>query len=332
MFKEYNHDFGKVALGDVPEHRFELQNLYKENIRIQSVTSSCGCTVASLSKNILKTWEKGEVICKFNSPAVGTGFKQATITVRFTGQFSGEVQLTVSGNIVGGVNFSTESIDFGQVIEGKMPAKTIKLSSNVSPMFQIVDVKSTFPHIKVKQSETARRGNYVSYDLTAQLADTAPKGFVQGELFVVYQENSNQRDSNGNPILKQQTLPFSAKVGSPVRISPGILSLGKLEAGETISKKVFITADAPFTITDVRCRSSAFSVKADPSEKKTHIIEVTYTGVPETGKHECDLNFYTSLNTDPSGVMKALVEIVDPIADDPVAAVKSAASDSSAIK
>lgn len=310
MFKEYTHSFGKVQLGDVPEYRFEIQNIYKETIRIQSVTSSCGCTVATVSKNELKMWEKGEVICKFNTPAVGLGFKQATVTLRFAfGQFVGEAQLTVSGNIVGGLNFSPDSIDFGQVTSGKMPTATVQLSHSGNPMFNIADIKSTFGHIRVMKRETARRGNYVSYNLTAQLKDTAPMGYVRGELFIVYNENPNARDQFGNPILKQIPLEFTAKVGSPVQIAPEILALGTVEVGQKVEKKVFLTADVPFKIKDVKCKSSAFSVKADREAKKVHIVEVTYTGEDKPGKHECDLSFYTDLGAGASGVMKAIVDI-----------------------
>jgi hypothetical protein len=309
MFKEYSHSFGKVPLGEIPEYRFEIQNVYEEDITIQQVTSSCGCTIATPSKRVLKTWEKGEIICRFNSPAVGTGFKQATVTVRMGGQFVGECQLTVSGTIVGGLNFAPETIDFGQVTAGKMPARKIKLSHNGNPYFNIVDIKSTYGHIKVQKQETARRGSLVNYDLVAQLKDSAPIGYSQGELFIVYTENANMRDRYGNMVLKQAPLKFTAKVGSPVQIAPQILTLGKIKPGEQVSHKVFLKADVPFEIKDVKCKSDAFTVRADPEPKKVHIVEVTYTGEPKPGKHECDLSFYTTLGNQVSGVMKATVEI-----------------------
>ena len=28
MFKEYVHDFGNVPLGEIPEYRFEMENVY----------------------------------------------------------------------------------------------------------------------------------------------------------------------------------------------------------------------------------------------------------------------------------------------------------------
>ena len=74
---------------------------------------------------------------------------------------------------------------------------------------------------------------------------------------------------------------------------------------------MFLTAEKPFKITDVRCHSEAFSVRADKEAKKVHIVEVSYTGEDELGRHECELSFYTDLDKSASGKMKAVVEIVE---------------------
>lgn len=311
MFKEYAHDFGKVPLGEIPEYRFEIQNVFEETIQIRSVTSSCGCTIASASKKVLAKWEKGEIVCRFNSPAVGVGFKQATVTVSFDRPYVGECQLTVSGNIVTGLTFSPETIDFGQVSESNLPVKTVKLSSAGNPNLRVVDVKSTFGHIKVLGvKETGRSATGVNFELQAQLKETVPKGYSQGELFIVVEENPRVRRPDGGRVLREFPLPFTAKFASQVQVAPQILTLGRLKPGQQINKKVFLTSDQPFRITDVRCESDAFSVRADSeTKKKVHIIEVSYTGEEKSGRHECELNFYTDLKQDASGSMKAIFEI-----------------------
>lgn len=310
MFKEYVHEFGKVTLGEIPEYRFEIQNIYEEDIRINSVTSSCGCTIATPSKKVLKTWEKGEIICRFNTPAVGNGFKQATVTVRFDKPYVGETQLTVNGTIVSGLNFNPQKIDFGQVTENNFPVKKISLSHTGNPNFRVQDVKSTFGHIKVQIKETARRGNYVNYEMTAQLTDSVPKGFAQGDLYVVIEENPYLRNRDGSRIFREVPIQFNAKVVAPLQVAPEIMTLGSIAPGENVTQTVFLTSDQPFKITDVRCLSDAFRVRADREAKKVHIVEVTYTGENKTGRHECELSFYTDLDNEASGKMKAIVEIV----------------------
>jgi len=312
MFKQYEHDFRTVPLGEIPEYRFEIQNIYKEDIRIRSISSSCGCTIASASKNVLKMWEKGEILCRFNTPAVGAGFKQATITVRFDRPFVGEVQLTVRGTIVSGVSFSPDTLDFGQVSDANMPKKTVRLSSAGNPYLRIVDVKSKFDHITVFRPErVASAGSSVVYELTAQLKPSVPKGYNQGELFVIVEENPGNRPGN-RPILRQIPLKFKAKVVAPLQLAPEILALGSIEPGEKISQKVFLTSEMPFKITDVRCQSGAFSAKADSGSRKVHIVDVSYVGEKTMGRKESELSFYTDLDSKAAGRMTAVVKIVEP--------------------
>ena len=87
-----------------------------------------------------------------------------------------------------------------------------------------------------------------------------------------------------------------------------------------VKKKVFLKSDKPFYVSDVRCQSEAFSVKATNKPKKMHIVEVTYTADGEhIGRHECDLSFFvryadatqSSPTADPSGRVKAIIEIDD---------------------
>ena len=312
MFKEYVHDFRKVPLGEIPEYRFEIQNIYKEDIRIRSISSSCGCTIASASKNVLKMWEKGEILCRFNTPAVGAGFKQATITVRFDRPFVGEVQLTVRGTIVSGVSFTPDTLEFGQVSDSNRPKKTVRLSSAGNPYLRIVDVKSKFDHITVFRPErVASAGSSVVYQLTAQLKESVPKGYNQGELFVIVEENPGNRPGN-RPVLRQIPLKFKAKVVAPLQLAPEILTLGSIEPGEKISQKVFLTSEVPFKITDVRCQSGAFSVRADSDSRKVHIVDVSYVGEKKMGRLKNELSFFTDLDSNAAGRMTAVVRIVEP--------------------
>lgn len=303
MFKEFSHDFGDVVKGERPVHRFEIQNVFQENIQIAGVYSSCGCTSVSITKKVLKTWEKAEVVCQFNSPAFD-GAKTATVTVRFDRPYVGEVQLNVKGRIVrgSGLNVTPKAIDFGQVSKSKSPTRKVELTSMGSSNFRVLDVKSTFGHIKVQLRETARQNNLVRYEMTTKLKDSVPPGFAEGQLFVVVQDGSQTREVPVN---------FSAKVVSGLRLSPEILTLNGIEPGQEVRKKVILKGSEPFRIVDVTCHSQAFRVRAGKEAKKVHLVEVVYTGEDQSGQHECELSFYTDVTGDSPNKLRAIVEIVD---------------------
>ena len=44
MFPVTSHNFGTVAKGSKTEYRFRFSNLYKEDVRVVSVRTSCCCT------------------------------------------------------------------------------------------------------------------------------------------------------------------------------------------------------------------------------------------------------------------------------------------------
>jgi len=309
MLKEYAHDFGEVKKGDMPEYRFELKNIYKETINIAQVFSSCGCTQVSVSKNQLKTWESAEIICRFNSKPFN-GFKQATVTVRFGQPMVGEVQLTVKGTIVSAIRLYPESIDFGQVSRGKFPVFRTTVTGPPNAAFQIADIKSTFPHVGVALGRPVRTpNNQIQYSMQTRLKESAPDGFSQGDLFIIVNENGQQR---------QIPLKFSARLASAIKLSPSVIALTNVVPGEKYIKKVVIHADEPFKITDVKCRTKAFRVSSKKSGlSKTHIVDVKYSGEEgKTGQHECELTFYTSLGNKPAGTVKAIVEFAEESEDE----------------
>jgi len=82
MFNKLEHDFGTVARGADTVYRFEITNLYKQPMKITSVTSSCGCTSPTIENESFKTYEKSYIVAKFNTHT-HVGRKGATLTVRF---------------------------------------------------------------------------------------------------------------------------------------------------------------------------------------------------------------------------------------------------------
>ncbi|MDB4540020.1 hypothetical protein N9231_06310, partial [Saprospiraceae bacterium] len=140
-----------------------------------------------------------------------------------------------------------------------------------------------------------------------------PRGFSQGELYVVVESNR---------VRQEIPIKFSAKVVSDVQI-PEQIALGTLSPGEEVKKRVVLKCDRPFRITDVTCQSEAFKVKADKESKKVHFVEVIYVGEDKLGHHECELSFFTDLNQEAAGKITATFEI---ISDQPIQETADASS------
>lgn len=62
MLAEKDHDFGTVARGSDTVFKFPVKNIYKQDVELVSVRSSCGCTSPSLEHKLIKTGETGYVV------------------------------------------------------------------------------------------------------------------------------------------------------------------------------------------------------------------------------------------------------------------------------
>jgi hypothetical protein len=119
-----------------------IENVFKEDIRIESVNSSCGCTSVSLEKRTLKTWEKAELVARFNTVGF-SGQRQATVTVRFSAPYTGEVQLQVKGNIRTDVQVAPGDINFGTINPSGMSGAHSLTSASRSLRLNAIKTVST---------------------------------------------------------------------------------------------------------------------------------------------------------------------------------------------
>lgn len=67
IFKEDSFDFGKIKQGEVVSHKFVFTNEGDAPLKINKVTSSCGCTAALVSQKNLAPGGKGEIKATLNS-------------------------------------------------------------------------------------------------------------------------------------------------------------------------------------------------------------------------------------------------------------------------
>ena len=96
MFDYTSHDFGTVARGAKVEHRFRIENVYVEDVHIASVQSNSDAVTAHATKNLLKTWQRAEIVVSMDAEKF-LGRKDATIEVKFDAPFEAEVRLQVHG-------------------------------------------------------------------------------------------------------------------------------------------------------------------------------------------------------------------------------------------
>ena len=291
MFEETSHNFGAVGRGSKQEYSFEFTNIYQEEVRIASARSTCGCATVRVSQDVLKTFEKGEVIVVYNTRSF-LGAKGSTITVVFDRPFYAEVQLTVSGYVRSDVVFNPGSVDFGTIEAGKGTETKIDLAYAGRDDWEIIDIRSANEHFEVELDELARGSGRINYAMLVRLKPSAPVGYINDQLTIVTNDGG----------ARTMTLSVEGQVQSPLSVSPASLFLGVLEPGQTVRRTVVVRGNQPFRIVGIRCDDEHFTFSDPPEDsKQLHFLPVEFTA----GNGDSNVARKITIDTDLAGHLSA---------------------------
>lgn len=332
MFAVKDHNFGTVARGADTVFKFEITNPYKQDMILTGVRSSCGCTSPTLEtadgkppengQIVLKSHEKAYVVARFNT-RTHIGQKGATLTVSMGGQYGGEVQLHVSGNIRSDIVFNPGAIEFGEVSEGETKEMRVSVNYAGRSDWEIVDVTNDNDHFEVELLEANRTGGKVTYDLVVRLKNNLPAGTVKDQLTVV--TNDSRAENQRIPLI------VSGNVRSEFSVTPAQLVLGEMQPGAQVTKKIVVRGKEPFKIVDVDCGEDCFEFKKDSDEaKKIHIVDVTFRAGEAPGKLQTPIRIVT--DRDNRGATCVASATVVPAAPAAAATPVSETADSEAVR
>ena len=301
MFELTSHDFGTVARGSKAQFRFQLKNIYEEDLHILGVRSTCQCTVPQLTKSDLKTFETAEVIADFNTREF-LGQKLATVFVKCQIPSRSdipvtEVQLQIKGIIRSDVVVQPGAIDLGTVDVGKGVEKKLLVSYAGRDNWKILDVKTADPHFEVEVTELVRMPGKVSYELLIRLTNDAPVGYIKDQLILV----------TSDPRAREFPVDMQGRVMSDITISPSELFLGIVHPGEKVTRKLVVRGKKPFKIIDVKCPDKAFEIEPPKEAKTVHLIPVVFTAGDDPGRVAQKI----SIETDQGGVVQAFTAFAE---------------------
>ena len=284
MFEEHAHDFGTVARGGKAEFEFVIQNIYKEEVHIASVRSSCGCTTPTIINPTLKTWEKGAIRAKFNSRTF-LGQKSATVTVTIDKPYFAEVQLTVKGYIRSDIVLQPGSVDFGDIDAGVSAQRQVAVTYAGRDTWSITGIEMPNSFLRSELMETRRGGGRVDYQMKVRLSEDAPQGYLSEQFFLITNDSR----------MEKIPVTVSGRVLPSVTVSPQSLALGVLAPGQRVTKQILIRSKKPFAVTGVACDGDCLTFDQPEGQKKLHMIPVTFTAGDEPGKLAMKIKIKTDI-------------------------------------
>jgi hypothetical protein len=268
MFSALEHDFGVVARGADTKHRIEITNLYQEDVHIQQITTTCGCTAVRPSKETLASREKAEIEITMDTRKF-TNLKTSSVVVVFDKPLFAEVRIPIQAYIRTDVVLSPGGVDFQGVPRGAGASRKVAIAYAGREDWKIREVINKSPHLDVSLKETARANNRVNYELEVNLKADAPLGVLREQLTLLTDDAANPQI----PVL------VDARVESDFTVSPAVVDFGTLAPGAQGSKNVVIRGKRPFTVSGVSSANLGERITAKlPAEAKPiQIVSLSLT-------------------------------------------------------
>lgn len=97
-FEAMEYDAGKIISGEKVTYAYKFTNTGQDDLIIESVKASCGCTATAPKDKVVKGGEASEIVATFNSQG-RQGMQQKSITVRSNDPDNGVIVLRLKAEV-----------------------------------------------------------------------------------------------------------------------------------------------------------------------------------------------------------------------------------------
>ena len=281
MFEKTSHDFGVVARGSDVSYRLKLKNLYKEDVHIHDVRTTCGCSAGEPSQTTLKSLEDAYVEIKMD-PRKFMRRKDSNVIVTFDAPLYQEVTIPITAYIRTDVVVEPGSAQLGKVDQETGGSQTLTVAYAGREDWKIKSVKSDHEFIEAAVKETTREGGRVDYEMTVSLKPGAPVGALRHVVTLV----TDDADNPDVPILVE------AEVRPDIEVNPSVVSLGTMAPGQSKTVSVVLRGKNPFKVESVTCQKvkDVFEVRLPSNTAPVQVIPLTVTAPQEPGTLDEELS------------------------------------------
>lgn len=274
MFDKEKIDFGVIARGSDARQTVTIKNTSRNTVHISSVRTTCGCSAAKPSQELINPGESAIVEVMMDTRKF-TRQKNSNVIVTFDQPAITSVTVPITSYIRTDVVVTPGSVLLGAVEIGTTKKQTIDIAYAGRPDWRIREVKSSAKFIKAAVREKTRKGGRVDYALDVELLEDAPPGKIQHVVTLVTDDASNPYV----PIL------VSGSIEADITVTPHVL-FGIASPGKEVTKRVIVRGKDQIEISAIEVESERedFKVRMPKGKKNVHIIQLTFVPPERTGK------------------------------------------------
>jgi hypothetical protein len=231
------------------------------------------------------------------------GHKASGLTLTFDRPNYLEKDLNMNCFIRTDVMVTPGGAEFGVVARGSTPQVVLNLNYYGGHAdWGVTKLQTISPHVEAKLQELSRSpGGVVSYQLVAQMKPSAPAGYFKDEITL-------QTTDQTAPVIP---ISVTANVQAAVTVAPAILNLGRIKAGQSVTRDVLIRSGKPFRITGSEATRPDLSIgKLPESAAPFHKVTVTFKAPSTEGPFHATLDLTTDLKDEPPAKLTAFATVV----------------------
>jgi hypothetical protein len=141
-FDKTVYDFGTTSMVQSLTGKFVYENIGDAVLELKKPSTSCGCTVASLTPETLKPGEKGELVFTLTVGNITRGHAEKHITVPSNDPAAPSIELTVKADMTSVYEYEPQQVNIGDLRQ--------HMTTNVSVFVKRTDGKN----LRISKAET----------------------------------------------------------------------------------------------------------------------------------------------------------------------------------
>lgn len=307
MLEKQSIDFGVVARGADCSTKLKVRNLYREDIQITNVRTSCGCSKAEKTVDVIPSGQEAYINISMDTVRFMRRKDSAALVTFYepTKGLSQEVRIPLTVYIRTDVVLTPGNVNFGIVEVGQPAKQSIEVAYAGSADWRINEVKVSNQLFQAEAVEVERLGGTVKYRLNVTMAAAPTAGLVTDTLQLV------TTDAN-NPLVP---VPVEARVEADIMVTPAELQYGAVRIGQSKVMNVVIRGRKPFTIEKLEREKGdeAFKVRLPSESRPVHVLPLTFAPTEGAGDYEDVFTITIADRPEPVTFrVKAFIETVTP--------------------
>ena len=244
VFTESIFDFGKVEQGAQVNYLFRFTNQGGRDLRIESVKTSCGCTAAVISSEVLAPGQEGTISATFDTSHF-SGEKTKEISVYSNDPTHAVTTLTLQGEITVEIEVEPPQLYLGRVRRGEETVRSVDVVYDADKPITITKVENSSPLLTV-HTQDIEQGGRKGKKLIVTLKKNAPLGRLSDTIRVT-------TTSKKRPTIE---IPVFGSVEGDLVLAPPQVSFGVVQQGERKTQEVSIKSRSTIPIHIVKVLSS----------------------------------------------------------------------------